>query len=44
MITIIAIIYIFYLVWYFISSWNLLSENPQDAPGKIHPLIFTLSS
>ena len=29
-ITIIAITYIFNLMWYFISSWNLLSENLQD--------------
>ena len=31
-ITIIAITYIFYLMWYFISSWKLLSQNPQDTP------------
>ena len=46
MITIIAITYIFYLMWYFISSWKLLSENPQDTPTppkNIHSLIFTQS-
>ena len=45
-ITIIAITYIFYLMWYFISSWKLLSENPQDTPTppkSIHSLIFTQS-
>ena len=45
-ITIIAITYIFYLMWYFISSWKLLSENPQDTPTpqkNIHSLIFTQS-
>ena len=39
MITIIAAIYIFYLMWYFINSWKLVSENPQDhpPPDKSHP-------
>ena len=43
MITIIAAIYIFYLMWYFINSWKLVSENPQDhpPPDKSHPPIFT---
>ena len=30
-------------MWYFISSWKLLSENPQDPTDKIHSLIFTQS-
>ena len=45
-ITIIAITYIFYLMWYFISSWKLLSQNPQDTPTPqkhIHSPIFTQS-
>ena len=45
-ITIIAITYIFYLMWYFISSWKLFSENPQDTPTaqkNIHSPIFTQS-
>ena len=36
MIMIIAIIYIFYLMWYLINSWKLLSENLQAPLEKIH--------
>ena len=36
MIMIIAIIYIFYLMWYLINSWKLRSENPQAPLEKIH--------
>ena len=43
MIMIIAIIYIFYLMWYLINSWKLLSENPQVPTEKIHSLLFTHS-
>ena len=43
MIMIIAIIYIFYLMWYLIKSWKLLSENPQVPTEKIHSLLFTHS-
>ena len=41
MIMIIAIIYIFYLMWHLINSWKLLSENPQ-APLKKSTLPFLL--
>ena len=43
MIMIIAIIYIFYLMWYLINSWKLLSEIPQAPNEKIHSLLFTHS-
>ena len=32
----IAIIYIFYFMWYLINSWKVLSENPQVPPERIH--------
>ena len=41
MITIIAVVYIFYLLWYFMSSWKLLAENTQASSDKIHCPIFT---
>ena len=41
MITIIAIVYIFYLMWYFMSSWKLLAENTQASSDKIRCPIFT---
>ena len=44
MIIIIAIIYMFYLMWYLISNRKLLSENPQGPPEKIHSPHFTHSS
>ena len=38
MIMIIAIIFIFfYLMWYLINSWKLLSEHPQDPLKKSTP-------
>ena len=30
------LVMIFYLMWYLINSWKLLSENPQPPPEKIH--------
>ena len=30
------LVMIFYLMWYLINSWKLLSENPQSPPEKIH--------
>ena len=33
MIMIIVIIYIFYLMWYLITSCKLLAENPQATPS-----------
>ena len=38
MIKIIAIIYIFYLIWYLINSWKLLSEKPLPLPWKKNSL------
>ena len=40
MIMIIVIIYIFYLMWYLITSCKLLAENPQATPSpwKKNPL------
>ena len=38
MIMIIAIIYIFYVMWYLINSWKLLSENPQPPIPWKNPL------
>ena len=39
MIMIIATIYIFYLMWYLINSWKLLSENPQASLKKTTPTL-----
>ena len=37
MIMIIVLIYFFYLMWYLINSWKLLSENTQASP-RTNPL------
>ena len=44
MIMIIAIIYIyFYIMWYLMNSWKLLSENPQPPLEKSTPHFFLTS-